>query len=590
MVNSSAEYRPATCPQTSPPELWLQIISYLEPESLVNMAVLCRMFNDLCGLALFIDRVPDFDGCTFTIDSTRLPALQRSLFLPPIHRLNFKFVDVKVIRDGQEVPKVDVILELKLLQDVVARAGTIHDLHIEFMEFGRTFAPDPPPYSPRQVPLKEDIVTAFEDLMSTMAMKTEGRVICSERGQLFCYQKTVEDNPSVTGDNTDAFVHSPTPSRGYFPKVQDATRLVTSDLRNMSAVSLRRISSVDFVPTGEEIPQQLQPCTIIVVQWPEYKRGGEIHLRESSSGFSAQDLGIILPQLHIPHLKHLCIETSTLEPAVLYEFLCRHKSVRRVAYKPPEQSVLPGIIGPSVPMTRLCYNCLSSNTANALLSLVESCEMLQLEPSVDQRKLEITGGMELIMNRLKDPTLEGKSLSDLTLHLKVLVPTTKARRTARVPFAPSCVFESLQICDKETEGMGGDLEKGEPMRPVCEWTQAALNMAGFVNCVRFVVVKAPIPEASRLWEWIKNLPLLAEVTFELQHRALNEPMFETDMEETELQAEVGRLYRLKWQTQEAKFQEDLNKFTEEIQGFAAEVRLGNRAFTAKVLEDRSWYV
>ncbi|KAJ6487406.1 hypothetical protein C8R47DRAFT_1072063 [Mycena vitilis] len=149
-----------------PREIWERVSNLLDDDTLLTTAAVCTTFNELCSIVKFpMNRLRGVgtDICSFTVDPTSLPFLQRSVRIPPISRLSCTFGPT----DN------NIILGLGILLNIVRRSKELTELDLEFP--AEAFGPKGDDDDDKKM---WNLHNAFYDVLCAMSTKAGGRVLC----------------------------------------------------------------------------------------------------------------------------------------------------------------------------------------------------------------------------------------------------------------------------------------------------------------------------------------------------------------------------------------------------------------------------
>ncbi|KAJ6472008.1 hypothetical protein C8R45DRAFT_1164724 [Mycena sanguinolenta] len=278
-----AQLTPLDGRHSLPMELWNLVFLHLEDETLLDVAAVCRPFNELSiPIVLLTNDVTrsDITSGDYAVPSRLLPLLLRALFIPTIKDLFCVF------------EKSDLSRHLRLLSALVARSTSLSSLDLRF------------PLIPRTGWLLDtSVCPVFCEVLSAMLSRTPRDIILvSERHCVRCSLRDLftylifDDSMKVSG-------------RRRFP---------------MAAITSLKVHFQRRRSGG------LRPFTMLVVNASTVEntfRSLELGSWPEDSGLSVAHLSAILSKLILPHLQTVNISAPHVDPGALSDFLTRHPQV-----------------------------------------------------------------------------------------------------------------------------------------------------------------------------------------------------------------------------------------------------------------------
>ncbi|KAF8182417.1 hypothetical protein K438DRAFT_1840187 [Mycena galopus ATCC 62051] len=223
---------------------------------------------------------------------------------------------------------IDLLRHLKLARKVVQKSLSLREVSLAF------------PHDLLDGLLdmrRQSQLVALCNLMHTMASKIVGPVIVLSQGLLFrCTSADILrwQLHDIHGDaSSSKFLRRP---------VRIPAHAV---VRNQSEEPIE----IKLIPSICSISMRcfwFQSCTLIVVN-PESAHSlhlGTVGAPLAQHSIPGPNLTDILPLITLPDLRQLHLNTTTVSPAALADFLLRHPSVVVLAYEPPQTEIRPPLI------------------------------------------------------------------------------------------------------------------------------------------------------------------------------------------------------------------------------------------------------
>ncbi|KAK6993023.1 hypothetical protein R3P38DRAFT_128654 [Favolaschia claudopus] len=374
-----------------PMELWDALFTHCSDDTLLNLAIVCRPFNERCILTLLWlngNSASDIAEGHYAVHPTVLPAFSRALYIPP---------PKNIICDLPITP--DLAQHLDVLSDIACspRAVTLDSLTLQLPR-GHEWLYDP----------------SNQDLLR--------RTITSIAGSI------VKEVIILVAKN---FIRLPVQKLGEFFVRDEAS---AKRYNPLYAFAIPCLNSLTF-----HFHRTSSPLTVIVINdvevmnietVPDEVRPGPHHLNAA------------LSHVVLPHLTSLTISVDYIDPTVMRAFLLRHPQVTHIqderiySFESPE-SDFTALISPPIELPNLQQ----VRTRNAAL-------LIDTAPS-KPRKITIDWGHPIVevLNRDFDSVLQYLSQCETKTHLEIStwsMPRTLADRHVDLATQLRCV-DTVQL-------------------------------------------------------------------------------------------------------------------------------------------------
>ncbi|KAJ7878427.1 hypothetical protein B0H13DRAFT_2279073 [Mycena leptocephala] len=330
-----------------PIELWDCIFQELPEDPLLRISTTCRAFNDLC-MPIYLVRkgIPPLSLAPgdICIQSALIKALQLSFYIPPIECLLCRFWVFRVHE------------HMWSLRNLVNRTKSIRKLELIFHEelFQAASRPlDRVPYNPAVMNLFRDIVYCRNDSAgqsSLWAGRTSSPVV------LVIY--------------------------------------VAGNFTNSTSAAVLEIISIALSNPPSHPHHHPTPRRRFCQQQQQLLHSGA-------------ELSVVLPCITLPLLYTITLNTETIDPVVLSQFLARHKTLLSLEFdSEPPAAPARALITPAVTLPAL-HRINSSSPANVvrLLDALEwSPKLSNLGFSYDRSTLHSIAGLNVLLRRLGQRT------------------------------------------------------------------------------------------------------------------------------------------------------------------------------------------
>jgi hypothetical protein len=317
------------CDDILPIEIWDLVIQELDsqPEFLLILATVCRAFNDL-AIARYLLCVgvsaESMAAGSIEIDGNHLPSLLLSRCTPPISKIACSLADEGLLRN------------LKLARKIITNLPDLREISLAF---SRELLKAHPNTSLKL------LTTALCHVMHTMSLRTAGPVFIISGGAVFrCASQDIlhwqlhdtEEKSSLSMATRFLGRSVRVPAYAIIRDQSDQPikiKLISS----ICSVSMRSIP----LPTGPYLA-----CTFVVFnrELEDTLHLGRAATSLASHSISSPELTPILPYVTLPALIRVHLNTTTIDPAELSEFLLRHPSVTFLAYEPPDTDFRPLVL------------------------------------------------------------------------------------------------------------------------------------------------------------------------------------------------------------------------------------------------------
>ncbi|KAK7050711.1 hypothetical protein R3P38DRAFT_3608734 [Favolaschia claudopus] len=385
---------------TLPMELWDALFTHCTDDTLLNLAVVCRPFNERCILTLlWLNGVSASDIAEghYAVHPPVLPAFSRALYIPPPKNI---ICDLPITSD---LPR-----HLAVLSGFACSPGaaTLDSLALQFPQ-GHEWLYD----------------ASNQDLLR--------RTITSIAGSV------VKEVIILVAKN---FIRLPVQKLGEF-FVRDEKSAKRYPL--LYAFALPSLNSLTF-----HFHRTSSPSTVIVINDVEV-----VNIESVPDEVVPHHLNAALAHVVLPHLTSLTISMDSIDPTVMRAFLLRHPQVTHItderiySFESPESDFTP-LISPPIELPNLQQ----VTTRNAAL-------LIDTAPS-KPRKITIDWGHPIVevFNRDFDSVLTYLSQCETKTHLEFStwsLPRTLADRHVALAKQLRCVdtvqlssasFEDPELC------------------------------------------------------------------------------------------------------------------------------------------------
>ncbi|KAJ7120048.1 hypothetical protein C8R44DRAFT_877523 [Mycena epipterygia] len=342
-----------------PFELWELVVQEFDffPQSLLTLATICHAFNRLC-IARYLLHIgvssESLASGNIEIAGKDLLALQLSCCAPPIKR--FSCTDLS---DTSLLPKLKLVKKIALNSPDLAEL-TLAFTHDLFQDRRRDTG-----YS------QKELLAAVCDILHAASSRTAGPVILMseeaffrcDAGDILQWKLHDAEAPSSIAKARRLLGRTPRVPGHSIVRDQTGHPIKIKLISSLYSVSVRSLAS---------IPGSLQSCTLIIVN-PQ--SADCLHLGRSSSpmsshSLSSPELTVMLPHIILPALRRVHLDTTTMDPAALAEFLLRHPALVFLAYEPPDTDIRPPLL-------------LSSPIAHPGLASIRVTDPIHLIPLLD---------------------------------------------------------------------------------------------------------------------------------------------------------------------------------------------------------------
>ncbi|KAJ7754105.1 hypothetical protein B0H16DRAFT_1886777 [Mycena metata] len=330
----------AVLPQNlAPIELWTAIFHEVTSnKDLLQIATVCIAFNALC-IRIFLARncfPPEFP-VSVNIPHRCLSALH--LALPPP---SFPFQQITC-----HVPSSGLSRNLRLIKEITTRSKDLRQLHLDFGEVNLVRAPaaaDKSSFRSHRI-----LLGTFCGILADMANRVSGPVIVLYRGRIFSCPP--EDIP---GWQLHIFRFSPSKRliarAPHVLKLEEKPRPSTSDWSRWATIRSHKgekcyVQAFTKLHTStiQSISGPLQSFTMLTID-----AASVVYLSLDSPKLSSQALSAAIAHVSLPSLSRIYIDTDTIDPGALGQFLINHPSLTEVFYSMSSALVDPPISHPNL--------------------------------------------------------------------------------------------------------------------------------------------------------------------------------------------------------------------------------------------------
>ncbi|KAJ7731556.1 hypothetical protein DFH07DRAFT_991783 [Mycena maculata] len=342
-----------------PAELWELIMqdSDLAPDSLLVLAAVCRIFNQLCIARYFLRIGVPADALAagnINIESRHISALRISCFPARIQRLSFT-----------EFSNVGLRGNLLSVHRIIKNSPELCEINLDFAD--DLFGIPPTDY-------QQNLLRSLCDIMHTMSSRKQGPVIMLSADGLFrCDPDDIMQwqlHPKIA--NLRTYCRRPTWNPGHLIIRDPSGYPVKIDM----IPSIRSVS-LCYIPSNSEASQTF---TFIIInpQSADCLRLGRSGTARSSHSMDSSELCALLLQIVLPLLLHVEIHTTTIDPTVLTQFLLRHPKVTFLAYEPPATDIRqPCLLDPPI-----IHPALTDIRVNDLMHLIPLLDGIGASPTL----------------------------------------------------------------------------------------------------------------------------------------------------------------------------------------------------------------
>ncbi|KAF7348996.1 hypothetical protein MVEN_01420700 [Mycena venus] len=442
-----------SCADILPVEIWDLVIGELalQLEYLLTLAKVCRVFNQLCIARYLLGygvSAESLAAGSIEIDQGNLPALLVSRSAPPLRWLccrglggnqvlrNFERIKT-ILNHSPALCRLSLAFRYDLLK-------SFHDTHR---------------------PSEKSLLVALCGLMHAMSSKIAGPVVIMSEGSLFrCTPEDIlrwqlhdaGEKPFIS-KAASKFLRRPIGISSYaIIRDEHEQPIKVKPITSIGSISICSIPSLSG---------SFQSCTFIVFN---SESAHSLYLGRTGTALAAHsisspELTALLPHITLPALRDVHLNTTTIEPAVLADFLLRHPSIVSFAYDPPEAEPRPSILSPPI-----------AHPALACIRVMHSSDVVAVLDSVGR----------------------SPALQDIAFRYDHNLPSAALRRIA------------LQPRDTALQ-----LTLGPPARRGA-LDKAEIALAESLRCiVRITVDCASVSDARALLPWLNKLPELQRVEF-----------------------------------------------------------------------------
>ncbi|KAJ7746129.1 hypothetical protein DFH07DRAFT_832896 [Mycena maculata] len=315
---------------TLPVEMVEECLAHLDNADLLLSAEVCRHFNHYCGQLHLLRGGVDrklLDTGHLDIKVALLPALQRALFLPPLTHLSCSF--------SEEDPYP--WQELRRIEAIVKRSPDLLELNLTFgealqSEVQENLDGEEPGVRVKSPEGLRQFSNALYDVFCSVSTRTSGPVVCAFPDVILRIPAAAVSQEFSPGYQTQTMaLQDGYPNILHHPSGNHESALYLVPM--MRSVSLRPLKDL----SGRTA------CTLLIIDRDKIRSinlGPPRHPR-SQPALSGVELTAILPHITLPVVTSVSINTSTIEPTVLGEFLLRLPGLKEIMVEEHESDTLP---------------------------------------------------------------------------------------------------------------------------------------------------------------------------------------------------------------------------------------------------------
>ncbi|KAJ7496458.1 hypothetical protein FB451DRAFT_1359110, partial [Mycena latifolia] len=407
-----------------PIEIWDCIFHELPDDPLLRISMTCRTFNALC-MPIYLVRkgIPSesLGAGDLAISSGLVKAVQLSFYTPPIECLSCHLIFWSRFHE-----------HLTSLRNLIRRSKSIRRLELIFngdlaISHGHGSLK---PVSPKI------LLNLFRDIVYSMSQRFNGPVVVVGLQDIFSCRAR-----DIRSWNLHQF-HFYGGLGNYFRHLFRArhSNRTTIRLHNGTSAYVSPIHSIISAHIYEIPPITRRPSassTLIVLNH-EYITSLVLGYTESSIRHSivGDELTVVLPCLILPALRTITLNTDSIDPTVLSQFLSRHKSLQSLEYDAKRSSAdAAPLITPALALPEL-----TRINAKAPANLIRLLDALDASPrlanfsfSFDRSSPTTPTALNTLLRRLAQRTTDTQL--QLILPVRIAAPLDADERALAASLA-----------------------------------------------------------------------------------------------------------------------------------------------------------
>ncbi|KAJ7146997.1 hypothetical protein C8R44DRAFT_758562 [Mycena epipterygia] len=341
-----------------PIELWDCIFRELPDDPLLRISATCRAFNDLCMPIYLLRRgIPSHSLAAgdLAIQSSLIKALQLSFYIPPIKCLSCQFYGLSVYE------------HMSSLRNLILRSPSIRRLELIFLEDLST-AHLNGPLSPMP---RKAVMNLFRDILYAVSERFKGPAVIVGWQDIFtCRPRDIRRwkihefhfSGGLRNYIRSAF-QTPHPVRTTI-RLHNGASANVFPIRSIISAHIYDIPSITRRPSASStlIVLNHEHITSLVLGYTEHS------YRHSIAG---DELSVVLPCITLPALYSIALNTDSIDPVILSQFLTRHKALLSLEYDAVGTQTHTGaLITPAIALPLL--NRINATDAASLVRLLDA--------------------------------------------------------------------------------------------------------------------------------------------------------------------------------------------------------------------------